>query len=72
MRAIPGPEFWIMKCREMINDFPYNNYNGHTFDSSCKCKPKVLITDEGDLVVVHNVIPNTEPKEMVLMFVYLN
>jgi hypothetical protein len=61
-----------MKCQIMINDFPYNNPNGHTFDSSCRCKPKVLITDEGDLVVVHRVLPDTEPLNVVVLMVYLN
>lgn len=46
----------------MINIIPLNDLKPHTEDSTCECKPSLII-EEGEMIIVHNSYDGRELKK---------
>ena len=49
----------------MIHILPINDLKEHTEQSTCDCKPKV-ITENGELICIHNAFDGRQFKEQLL------
>jgi len=47
----------------MINILPVNDIKHHVENSTCECKPKIEILEDGEIMVVHNAWDNREMNE---------
>jgi hypothetical protein len=48
------------------NILPCNDLKEHTNDSTCECKPRVEIMEDGDLLCIHNSWDGREYKEQLI------
>jgi len=51
--------------KKMIHILPINDLKEHTEQSTCDCKPKV-ITENGELICIHNAFDGRQFKEQLL------
>jgi len=49
----------------MWNILPTNDLKPHTEDSTCECKPKVII-ENGEIIIIHNSFDGREHVEELL------
>lgn len=56
---------------KMIHILPINDLKEHTEQSTCDCKPKV-ITENGELICIHNAFDGRQFKEQLLETINTN
>lgn len=51
----------------MINIIPLNDMEKHEESTTCKCKPKVEILENGEIMIIHNAFDNRKIIEQINM-----
>jgi hypothetical protein len=55
-----GPEWNRLECETDIQVLPFGEETYHSWDNHCECAPRVRLSKDGKLVVIHNAYDKRE------------